>query len=225
MKIQQKSAAMRLAVVGLALGLAVIGCSKDDTKDDESPSTSTSAATSAESSAPSSEEASEEPGSPTAEAAAGDLTVLLMKPESIPPAAPGPYVGEPPKVEQTPAPSVSQFYKSGDNNSIQSMITVMPDAEKAATVVKDTMSGPDLAAQIKGSVEPAPNVTEDALVLNGMSADGSAAMAVLMFSEENAVVQVTFLGQANDPVPADYLDSVGVVQLDAVQQGLPTLGE
>lgn len=222
MKIQHKRAAIRLAVVGMALGLAVAGCSKDN-KDEESSSASSSATSSAESSAASSEAPS---SSAAPAAAAGDLSVLLMRPESIPPNPTGPFVGDPPQVDQTPGnpASVSQFYKSGDN-SIQSTIFVVPDAATAATTVKDTMSpGSGLTAQITGTAEPAPNVAPDALVINGTSADGSASMSILMFSVDTAVAQISFIGPLNDPVPPDFLDSVGVIQLDAIQQGLPTLG-
>jgi hypothetical protein len=49
-------------------------------------------------------------------------------------------------------------------------------------------------------------------------------MSILMFSEGKAVVQVAFLGKPGDPVSPDYLDTVGVIQLDAIQQNLSTVG-
>ena len=62
------------------------------------------------------------------------------------------------------------------------------------------------------------------MVVNGTSADGSASMSVLSFSEGRAVAQLTFVGKLGDPVSPDYLDTVGVIQLDAIQQNLSKVG-
>jgi hypothetical protein len=145
-----------------------------------------------------------------------------MKPESIPPTPAGPFTAEAPEDHSAGGPTdVRQFYKSGDN-SIQSQVILAADPAAAAAAVPATVSG--LGSSITGTPAPAPNVAKDATVINGTSADGSASMSALVFSEGRAVVTVMFIGKAGDAVSPDYLDSVGVIQLDAVQQGLPKLG-
>ncbi|NTY61188.1 hypothetical protein [Mycolicibacterium sphagni] len=216
-----RQTALRLTVAGVVVGLALAGCGKDDDSSSKSSSASSSAATSATSSATSSAAASATSGA--AAPAAGDLSVLLMKPEGIPPTPAGPWVGEAPKADPAPPASVSQFYKSGDNN-IQSTVFLLPDADAAAKLVTDTLASPNLASLIKGTQAPAPNVNKGAQVINGTSADGSASMSILMFSEGKVAAQVNFIGKVGDPVSADYLDTVGVIQLDAIQQNLSKVG-
>jgi hypothetical protein len=207
---------MGLALIGMALGLAVVGCGKDEGSSSNSSPASSSATTSASSAATGT--------SAAAAPAAGDLTTLLMKPESIPPTPAGPWVGDAPQTDPAPPPSVKQFYKSGSNN-ISSTVILAPDAAAAANSVQNTITGPDMAAQIKGTPAPAPNnVAKNAMVINGTSADGSASMSILMFSEGKAIAQITFIGPLGDAVTPDYLDTVGAIQLDAIQQNLPKLG-
>jgi hypothetical protein len=221
MSVQNKQAVVRLAVFGVALGLVVAGCGKDDEASSKSSSASSSAATSAASSASSSAAATSTSGA--AAPAAGDLSVLLTKPEGIPPTPAGPWVGEPPKADPSSPPSVSQFYKSGEN-TITTTVYLLPDADAAAKAINDALTAPGITSQIKGTQAAAPNVTKNAQVINGTSADGSASMSILMFSEGKALAQLIFIGKLGDPVSADYLDTVGVIQLDAIQQNLSKVG-
>jgi hypothetical protein len=217
MKVSHKQASVRIAVAGLALGLVVAGCSKDDEK--SSASSTSSAASSASSSAASSASSA----APTSAAAASDYFALLMKPESIPPTPAGPFTaGGAPEDHSAGGPTdVRQFYISGDN-SIQSQVLLAADPATAAAAVPNTITA--LASSVTGTAAPAPNVTKDAQVINGTSTDGSASMSVLVFSEGKAIVTITFIGKPGDAVSADYLDTVGIMQLDAVQQALPKLG-
>jgi hypothetical protein len=216
MKVSHKQVSVRIAVAGLALGLVVAGCSKDDEK--SSASSTSSAATSASTSAAASDATS---AAPTPAAAASDYFALLMKPESIPPTPAGPFTAEAPEDHSAGGPTdVRQMYKSGDN-SIQSQVILAADPAAAAAAVPATISG--LGSSVTGTPAPAPNVTKDAMVINGTSTDGSASMSVLAFSEGKAIVTIMFLGKPGDAVTPDYLDTVGVMQLDAVQQGLPKL--
>jgi hypothetical protein len=210
--------AVGCAAAGLALALVLSGCSKEEAK---SSSSSPSAASS--SAASSTAETSGESSAAPAAAAPADYYALFMKAESIPPTPAGPFTAEAPEDHSNGgSPDVRQFYKSGDN-SIQSEIEIFPDASAAAAYVKPKIEG--MAASITGGTPaPAPNVGADGMVLNGTSTDGSASLSTLVFSEQNAVVTLTFLGKAGDAVSPDYLDSVGVIQLDAVQQGLPVIG-
>ncbi|WP_445168232.1 hypothetical protein ACTXG7_02230 [Mycolicibacterium sp. Dal123E01] len=217
MTVQHKRTAVRLALVGMALGLVVAGCGKDE----DSSSKSTSASSSAASSASSSAAATSTSGA--AAPAAADLTALLMKPESIPPTPAGPFVGDKPEVDSSATPSVTQTYQSG-GNVITALVLLAPDPEQAAGSIEKVMTSDAITSKIKGPLAPAPNVNKTAMVVNGTSADGSASMSVLAFSEGRAVAQLTFVGKLGDPVSADYLDTVGVIQLDAIQQNLSKAG-
>lgn len=218
MSFQHNRTAVRVAVVGMALGLVVAGCGKDDESGSKSSSASSSAATSA---ASSSAAATETSGA--AAPASGDLSVLLMKPEGIPPTPAGPWVGEPPQADPASPPSIKQSYKSGDN-AISATVYVMADADAAANAINATLTAPGMESQIKGTQAPAPNVTKNAQVINGTSGDGSASMSILAFSEGKVFAQLIFVGKLGDPVSADYLDTVGVIQLDAIQQNIAKVG-
>jgi len=220
MTVEHKRTALRLAVAGMALGLVVAGCSKEE----ESTSTSSSASSSAASSAATSTSAAASATSTDAAPASGDLSVLLIKPEAIPPGPAGPWVAEPAKSDPAPPASITQFFKSGDSNAIQSSIFLLPDEASAAKMVTETLASPNMAALVKGTPAPAPNVNKTAQVINGTSADGTASMSVLMFSEGKIVAQVQFMGKAGDPVTPDYLDTVGVIQLDTIQQNMSKVG-
>jgi hypothetical protein len=216
MKVSHKQVSVRIAVAGMALGLVAAGCSKDDEK------SSASSTSSASSSATASAASSASSASPTSAAAAADYFSLLMKPESIPPTPAGPFTAEAPEDHSAGGPTdVRKFYKSGAN-SIQSQVVLAADPDAAAAAVPATVSG--LGSSITGTPAPAPNVAKDATVINGTSADGSASMSALVFSEGRAIVTVMFIGKVGDAVSPDYLDTVGVIQLDAVQQALPKLG-
>ena len=221
MTVQHKHTATRVAFIGIAVGLAVAGCGSDSSSSSGSSSSSSSAASSSTSAAADGTTGA----TPAGALAPADLVALLMKPESVPPSPDGPWVGEEPKVDQTPrtTPDAKRFYTSGSHN-FSSQVLVLPDAAAAATTVQGTMTGPEIAAQIKGTAVPAPTVTPNAMVINGTSADGSASMSILMFSEGRVAAQLTFIDKLNDAVPADFLNSVGTVQLDAIKQGLPKLG-
>jgi hypothetical protein len=146
-----------------------------------------------------------------------------MKPESIPPTPAGPWKGDPPEVDRGSTPGANQSYTSG-TNSISAGIVIAPDADQAAGAIEKTMSSDAITSRVKGTLAPAPNVTKNAMVVNGTSADGTASMSVLMFSEGTVLATMTFVGKLDDPVSPDYLDTVGVIQLDAIQQNLSKLG-
>ncbi|CAN5585040.1 hypothetical protein BH09ACT8_BH09ACT8_66400 [soil metagenome] len=230
MKVSCETTGMRLAVAGLALGLVVAGCGKGDEKSSSqtsssevsassSPADSTSAATSTAAAGGGGESS----GTPTPVLAPAAYFPLLMKAENIPPAPAGPFAGDPPEDHsKSGSPDVRQTYKSGDN-TILSTIEAFPDTTAAAAYAKATADA--MGSQIVGGTpQPAPNVAPDAIASIGTSTDGSASMSSLVYSEQNIVVTLIFMGEAGDAVPPDYLDAVGVVQLDAVQQGLPDIG-
>jgi hypothetical protein len=221
MTIEFNRAAVRFVTVGLAVGLVVTGCSKED-KSASASSTSSSAASSATSSAAdstSSEESSEAPaGEP-------DYEALLMKPEAIPSGA-GTFLADPPKVDTSSPPDVTQNFHPADNTaSIFAQVIVETDPAAAAAGLEVAKS--KLPDAIVGQPQPVPSVTANAVTVAGTSKDGSKAVTGLVFAEQNTVVQLMFISAPGDlnPVPTDFVESVGKAQLDAVQQGLPNLGE
>ncbi|CAN5585332.1 hypothetical protein BH09ACT8_BH09ACT8_66420 [soil metagenome] len=220
MNVSRHRVTLKFAVVGLALGLVVAGCSKDDKSGDSSTSSSTGSATSA---------AAEATSSVTSDAPASDAAdqpgyaSLLMKPEDIPAPPDGPFIGEAPKVNTSEPPDVEQNYKSGPN-TINSSILIAADPAAAAKALADVAG--KVTSTITGSSTPMPSVAPDATVVAGTSTDQTKAMTALLFTEENTAVVILFDSAPGDlnPVPTDYVESVGKVQQAAIQQALPDLG-
>lgn len=218
MNVSHQRAAFKFAVAGLALGLVVAGCSKDDKSGDSATSSSTSSATSSAAAAASSSEA------PTSAAAdQPDYASLLMKPEDVPATPDGPFTGDEPKVNTSEPPDVEQNYKSGPN-TINSSILIAADPAAAAKALADVVG--KVTSTIVGTSTPLPSVAPDATVVAGTSTDKSKAMTALLFTEENTAVVILFDSAPGDlnAVPADYVESVGKVQQAAIQQALPELG-
>jgi hypothetical protein len=217
MNVSHQRAALKFAVAGLALGLVVTGCSKDDKSGDSSTSASASTATSSATAAASSSEA------PTSAADdQPDYASLLMKPEDVPATPDGPFTGDEPKVNTSEPPDVEQNYKSGPN-TINSSILIAADPAAAAKALADVTG--KVTSTIIGTSTPLPSVAPDATVVAGTSTDKSKAMTALLFTEENTAVVILFDSAPGDlnPVPADYVESVGKVQQAAIQQALPEL--
>ena len=77
---------------------------------------------------------------------------------------------------------------------------------------------------VMGTATAAP-FGSDGLLVPGTSPDGTTAITVLLFSEQNAVVELEFLSSPGDlnPVPPDFVQSVGQLQFDALKEGLPNI--
>jgi hypothetical protein len=219
MNVFHQRAALKFAVAGLALGLLVAGCSKDDKSADSSTSSSASSTTSSAAAAASS--SSEAPTSAAADQP--DYASLLMKPEDVPATPDGPFTGDEPKVNTNEPPDVEQNYKSGPN-TINSSILIAADPAAAGKALADVAG--KVTSTIIGTSTPLPSVAPDATVVAGTSTDKSKAMTALLFTEENTAVVILFDSAPGDlnAVPADYVESVGKVQQAAIQQALPELG-
>lgn len=211
MVVSGRGAAVRIAIAGIALGLAVVGCGKQDEAASTSSGSSTTAATTT-SSAP--------PSNPPA---AADYSALLMTADAIP--TPGaPFVGDPPNVNPSGVPGVSQFFRAEDNTAtIEDSILLADSAEQAGQILATKKQG--LGAAVIGRPAPMSSVSPDATVTVGTSPDGSKAVTVLVFSEQIAVVSLEFDTAPGDftPVPADFVESAGMVQRDAIRAGLPNV--
>jgi hypothetical protein len=217
MKVPQKRAAVGVAVAGLALGLVLVGCSKGE---DKATSSSSSSATSsaAESSAASSEE------SPSAAAAAADYSSLLMKPEAVPPAPTGPFIQDAPQLNPNGVPGAAALYHTEDNSAlIGDTVLIADNPEQAGQILKKTIEG--LGSAVTGTPAPSTIISPDAQIIAGTSPDGKKAVTVLVFTEQNAIVTLEFDSAEGDlnPVPTDFVETVGVQQQDATKTGLAAL--
>jgi hypothetical protein len=217
MKVPQKRAAVGVAVAGLALGLVLVGCSKGEEK--ATSSSSSSATTSAvESSAESSEE------STSAAAAAADYSSLLMKPEAVPPAPTGPFIQDAPQLNPNGVPGAAALYHTEDNSAlIGDTVLIADNPEQAGQILKKTIEG--LGNAVTGTPAPSTIISPDAQIIAGTSPDGKKAVTVLVFTEQNAIVTLEFDSAEGDlnPVPTDFVETVGVQQQDATKTGLAAL--
>lgn len=220
MQISREGTVLRLTVAGLALGLVVAGCSKGDEK---SSSETSSAASSSAAASTSAEASGESSAAPAPAAGATDYLALLLKPEALPPTPDGPFTGDGPQQSvDGGVTEVKQNYKSGANN-VSASIVFAPDETAAGTVLESTKA--QLGTQVTGTPAPLPAVSDNATVVHGNSADGSASMSMLVFSEQKAIVTLVFIGKLNDSIPPEFVEQVGVLQYDAVKAGLPAAAE
>ncbi|CAN5584983.1 hypothetical protein BH09ACT8_BH09ACT8_66390 [soil metagenome] len=218
MKVPQKRATVGVAVAGLALGLALAGCSKDDEKATTSSSSSSATSSAAESSAESSEE------STSAAAAAADYSTLLMKPEAVPPAPTGPFIQDAPQLNPNGVPGAAALYHTEDNSAlVGDTVLIADNPEQAGQILQKTIEG--LGSAVTGTPAPSTIISPDAQIIAGTSPDGKKAVTVLVFTEQNAIVTLEFDSAEGDlnPVPTDFVETVGVQQQDATKTGLAAL--
>jgi Mycobacterium 19 kDa lipoprotein antigen len=205
---------VRLAAAGTALICVLAGCSKSN----EEPSSSSSASASSTTSAAMTTAAEAEP-------AANDYSSLLMAVEDID--APEPFIAEPPKVNPNGPDGmqgVEAMYHNADNTAmIKDSIAVFATPAEATEFLNKVAT--DLpASTVMGTAETSP-FGSDGVLVPGTSPDGTKAVTVLMFTEQNAVVELEFESPPGDlnPAPADFVRSVGQLQFDAIQAGLPDI--
>jgi hypothetical protein len=202
---------VRLTAVGMALICVLAGCGKSD----EKPSSSSSAAA-ASTSGKETTKAAAEP------AAASDYSTLLMAADDID--APEPFIAEPPIVNPNGMNGVAGLYHTaGDTAMIGDTVIILADPAEAANVLTKTAEQLGTSSVVG---TPAPSsVGANGSVVAGTSPDGTKAVTVLLFTEENAFVTLQFESPPGDlnPVPPDFVDSVGQLQLEALKAGLPAI--
>ena len=78
---------------------------------------------------------------------------------------------------------------------------------------------------VTGKPAPSTTISPDAQIIAGTSPDGKKAVTVLVFTEQNAIVTLEFDSAEGDlnPVPTDFVETVGVQQQDATKTGLAAL--
>jgi lipoprotein LpqH len=205
---------VRLTAAGVALICVLAGCGKGN---DAASSSSSASATSTTSAAATT--------AAEAEPAANDYSSLLMAAEDFD--APVPFIAEPPKVNPNGPDGfqgVEAMYHTADNTAmIKDSIVVFATPAEATDFLK--LAVEDLpASTVMGTAETSP-FGSDGVLVPGTSPDGSKAVTVLMFSEQNAVVELEFESAPGDlnPAPADFVKSVGQLQFDALTAGLPDI--
>ncbi len=205
---------LRLTAAGVALICVLAGCGKNDKETSSSSSPSESSTTSAAMTS-----------AAEAEPAANDYSSLLMAAEDID--APEPFIAEPPKVNPNGPDGfqgVEAMFHNADNTAmIKDSVVVLATPAEATDLLK-AMAADLAASTVVGTAETSP-FGSDGVLVPGTSPDGTKAVTVLMFSEQNAVVELEFESPPGDlnPVPADFVRSVGQLQFDALTAGLPDI--
>jgi hypothetical protein len=219
MMVSHKRAAVGVAIAGLALGLVLSGCSKSDEK-----SSTSSTASSAATSTPAEESTSETSAASTSTAASTDYSGLLVKPEAIPPAPTGPFTQDPPQLNPNGVPGVAALYHTADNSAlIGDTVLIADNPAQAGQILQKTIEG--LGSAVTGTPAPSTIISPDAQIIAGTSPDGKKAITVLVFTEQNAIVTLEFDSAEGDlnPVPIDFVETVGIHQQDATKTGLAAL--
>jgi lipoprotein LpqH len=201
---------VRLTAVGIALVCVLAGCGKDDKAATSSSSTSATSTSSA-------------PATTTAaEPAANDYSALLISAEDID--APEPFIADEPMNNPDGMNGIATIFHNESNTAmIGDTITVFADpAEAAAALGKTAETLP--TTTVVGDAVPSP-IGSDGLLVAGTSPDGTSAVTVLLFQEQNAVVTLQFESAPGDlnPVPPDFVQSVGQLQFDTLKDGLPNI--
>jgi ABC-type glycerol-3-phosphate transport system substrate-binding protein len=189
----------RMTVTGLTVatvisGLALTGCGN-----------------SGKSSAPSS-------GALTATSPAGpppNYSALLIQPGDIG----GDFTApQPPVLNANNNTSVAQLFVNADNSRrIGDTILVVADPGVAAAALENTKT--NYAKKVTGTWQPVDVGTNGAMI-SGTSQDNSQAIAVLLFTEGRALVNLEFDSAPSDPIDPAVATDVGRKQAAAVRNGL-----
>lgn len=220
MVVWRTHAVVRIATVGVALGLVVAGCSNDDSTTEAAPSSS-SAATSA----PSSASPDSAPGQARAMPdATADYSSLLITPEAIPEGV-GVFIADPPQLNPNGVAGAAQLLHTAENSAlIGDTVLLTESTAKAEAALEKSKEG--IGASVTGTPVPVPSISPNAVMTAGTSPDGAKAVTLLLFSEQNALVSLEFDSAPGDlnPVPADFVEQVGLAQQEAIKTGLPNVG-
>ena len=206
--------ATSLAVAALVIGVTASGCSKGEDSKSEPATSAASSSTSAEASS-SEESPTEETNTPAAEPS--DYGSLLIPPSDV-----GDNTTTPGGIQLNPGgnPGAAQVYASPDGTrQIIDTILVFPDVAAADSNFQSNSA--TLNTVVTGPPEPM-EIGDNGVMAAGTSPDGSKAVTVIMFSQGNALVELTFESAPNDPVPPEIANDIAQKQAAAVEAGLPS---
>lgn len=120
-------------------------------------------------------------------------------------------------------PGASALYvNQDDTRAIADTIVIYPDAETAATTLRDAL--PALGTTLTGATaRPAPVGTDGTMAV-GMAKDGSKAITLLLFTEGPALVRLEFQSAPGDVTTDEFVINIGKMQQIALRAGLPPTG-
>jgi hypothetical protein len=194
-----------VAATSMVVGVSVVGCASN-----KSSTTS--------SSGPSTPSGSNSAASSASSAATADYTALLIKAGDI--TLPGDtFTAQPPIQNPNGQPGVAQMFSNqNDTRQIGDTILILPDADQAVSELDEEKAA--LGNTVTGGT-PAPAAVGTAgTMICGAAADGSKAVAVLLFTEGKAFTNLEFDSAPNDPVPPAFVTDVGQKQDTAIKNGL-----
>jgi hypothetical protein len=114
------------------------------------------------------------------------------------------------------------FVNQDDTRAIADTIVIYPDAETAATTLRDAL--PALGTTLTGATaRPAPVGTDGTMAV-GMAKDGSKAITLLLFTEGPALVRLEFQSAPGDVTTDEFVINIGKMQQIALRAGLPPTG-
>lgn len=116
-------------------------------------------------------------------------------------------------------PGASALYvNQDDTRAIADTIVIYPDAETAATTLREAL--PTLGSTLTGATsQPAPVGTGGTMAV-GMSNDGSKAITLLLFTEGPALVRLEFQSAPGDVTTDEFVINIGKMQQIALRTGL-----
>jgi len=194
------SALVGLVAAGMAVGIAVGGCSG---------ATSTASKSS--------------PGSPGTSA---DYSALLIKAGDITQPADF-FTGKPATgftsgsatINPNAKPGVATVFNSQDGSrQIGDTILVLADGPAAKSALSAAVAG--LGTAVSFPTPQSSTVGSDGTLVSGTAPDGSKGVTILMFTEGKTFTTLEFDGAPNDPVAVDFADDVGNRQDAAIKAGL-----
>ncbi len=188
------------AVATIVVGIAITGCG-NSSKTSAPPSTSAAGSTSA---------AKPSPGHPP------DYSALLIQPGDL---GGGDFTApEPPVLNFNDTTGVAQLFVNADKSRrIGDTILVVDNPSVAAAALENTKT--NYAKKVSGTWQPVEVGTNGAMI-SGTSPDNSQAIAVLLFTEGRALVNLEFDSAPADPIDPGIATDIGRKQAAAVKNGL-----
>ncbi|BBX64451.1 hypothetical protein MSAS_36250 [Mycobacterium saskatchewanense] len=190
------------AVAALVAGATVAGCGGNKASAPSSSPSTTSAA--------SGSITSPSPGQPM------DYSSLLIKASDVG----GDFTApQPPVLNPNNAAGVAQLFASADNSRrIGDTILIVADPAAAAAGVDNTKT--NYGSKVGGTWQPV-DVGSNGTMISGTSPDNSQAIAVLLFTEGKALVNLEFDSTPNDPIDPAVATDIGRKQDAAIKSNLP----
>lgn len=144
-----------------------------------------------------------------------DYSALLIQPADLG----GDYTApQPPVLNSNNTTGVAQLFVNADNSRrIGDTILVVADPSIAAAALESTKT--NYAKKVAGTWQPV-DVGANGAMISGNSSDNSQAIAVLLFTEGRALVNLEFDSAPNDPIDPAMATDIGRKQAAAVKNGL-----